>query len=209
MDIILEVRCVRQPPAPNVDIPEGVVARARRWSSPSVRTSVRRLESLAHHCCSSLRRHYTPNDFWQTRKTVELLASFHIEFYERLIMAKKKSVVQEFKRTEWKGFLEFHLTDAHLLAADEWEATDTDLLEWYCEMTVQGYKITGSHKSESGDSTATMMAGDLQGELSGWALSAKGRDGREALKLLMYKHNYALETDWAQLLGESRPVRRG
>jgi len=209
MDILLELCYVRQYSETLLLPPKGVVRRAKNWADSDIQASVRRLETIATHCMHSLKRHYTPMDFWTQPKASILSSQFHVEFYGRLIMPKKRTQVQDFKRTEWKGFLEFHLSDAHLLAADEWEASDTDLLEWYCEMTVQGYKITGSHKSEAGYSTATMMAGEVHGDLSGWALSAKGRDGREALKLLAYKHSYALETDWTQLLGVSKPISRG
>lgn len=125
------------------------------------------------------------------------------------MMAKKTSTIKDFERAEWKGFLEYRLSDAELAAASEWDLSDTDVIEAFINLTAKGYKLTVTYSAKSGASTATLMAGVEQGKASGWALSAKGEDARDAVKLLLYKHYHALEESWDAMLDVKRPVARG
>jgi hypothetical protein len=152
---------------------------------------------------------YHASDMFRNKDVLASYARFAIVYQGELLMAKNTSKTQDFKRDTWKGFLEYRLSDAELLAADEWELSDVNLVIGVMSLIENGYKFTASYKAETGVATCTLQASEALPKLSGWALSTKGANAREAIKLMLYKHFTALEEDWTPLLGADKPVQRG
>lgn len=156
-----------------------------------------------------LRTWFHATDFFSNAQNLASIARYAITLQEGILMAKKTTSTKDFVRTEWKGFLDYRLSDAELQAAEEWELSDTDLVEGVLSLTAKGYKLTASYSAKTGAATATLMAGVEQDKLNGWALSARGSDARDAIKLLFFKHWHSLEEDWSELLEVNKPVARG
>ena len=93
--------------------------------------------------------------------------------------------------------------------ADQAVITDEELLDGVITLSEAGYKFTLSYNPVSKAATATLQAGDAHPKLVGWALSARGTDGRDAVKMLLYKHHECLKGDWTGLLTAEKPVQRG
>lgn len=156
-----------------------------------------------------LRTWWHATNFFDNTQNLVSISRFAISLQEVIMAAKKTGANRDFQRGDWQGFLEYRLSDAELLAAAEWEVSDTDIVEAIVNLIAKGYNLKTSYSVKTGAATATLIAGQEQGKLSGWAVSAKGTDGRDALKLLFYKHYHALDEDWTPLLDVGRPVARG
>lgn len=124
-------------------------------------------------------------------------------------MSAKKKTTEFSRESSWKGFLEYRLSDLELMDADQAAITDEELLDGVVTLSDAGYKLTLSYNAVTKTATATLQAGETLPKLVGWALSARGVDGREAIKLLLYKHHECLKGDWTPLLSVERPVQRG
>lgn len=200
-------------------VPEHTPSPVRFLSTVYARARTFRGERYHRHCnimategariSTRLRTWWHAADFFSNAQNLASISRFAISLQEGIMATKKVTANKDFERAEWKGFLEYRLSDTELLTAEEWDVSDTDLVEGVVNLTAKGYKLTVTYSSKTGAATATLMAGNEQGKLSGWALSARGRDGRDALKLLFYKHWHALEEDWASLLDVGKPVARG
>lgn len=169
----------------------------------------RHLATIAALLSTRLRTWFNATDYFSNTTTLYQIADYQITLYERLMMTKRTPQVKSFERAEWKGFVEHRLNDAELQAADDWEVSDAQMWEMFTAVEQKGYKLTVSYSAQTGSSTATMIAGNEQGKLSGWALSARGANGLDALKLLFYKHFHSLDEKWDDLIGSSKPVQRG
>lgn len=182
---------------------------ARTWRGAGYHRACNAMASAAGEFSYRLSAWFNTNDYFSNPRTMQAVSRYLIAQEEIVKMAKKQTVPAFNRESTWKGFLEYRMTDLELLDADETVVTDEWLMEEYIKLIMAGDKLTGTYKASSKTATATMQAGETQGELAGWAISAAGRDPREALKLLFYKHYECLKQNWKQLLEADRPVRRG
>lgn len=189
--------------------PYGVHLLASRWSDRRTQGAVRRFATCATLLSARLARWYNASDFFTNRDNLEVFARASNIWKEELIMARNSKKTNDFQRDTWKGFVERRLTDQELFEATEWQFSDADMVECIVALTEVGYKFTASFNGATKAATATLHAGEPQGKSAGWALSAKGENARDALKLLMYKHYHILHEDWSELLGEKPFVQRG
>ena len=167
------------------------------------------METSARMFSSRLSTWYNQNDYFCNRATITSIAVFSIAKDMVTRMPAKKKPNEFVRESVWKGFLEYRLSDLELIDADEAVISDEELLDGVVTLTEGGYKFTASYNATSKTATATLQAGDALPKLVGWALSARGRDCREAIKLLLYKHHECLKGDWLPLLTVERPVQRG
>src|SRR5688572_9587596 len=209
MDLLLVldyVSAAEETPPPFVST---VYRLARTWRGERYHRHWNAMESAARVFSQRLSAWFNANDYFAKRTTFTNIARYSIEkdMVSRMPAQKK---TQTFNReSNWKGFLEYRLSDMELLDADEQVISDEELLESVVKLVESGYKLTASYSATTKSATATLQAGDALPKLSGWALSAKDKDARGALKLLLYKHFECLKEDWLPLLGSEKPVQRG
>lgn len=182
---------------------------AATWAGEGNIRCCREMETSARMFSARLRTWYNANDYFANRITLTNCAVFAIAKDRVTRMPVKKKTTEFNRESAWKGFLEYRLSDLELIDADEAVITDEELLDGVVTLSELGYKFTCSYNATSKTATATLQAGDALPKLTGWALSARGRDGREAIKLLLYKHHECLKGDWLPLLEVERPVQRG
>lgn len=186
-----------------------VYAMARRWRGERYHRNCNAMAGAAGQFSRRLSAWYNANDYFSNVTTMQLISRYLMSLEEIVNMPKKSAIPAFNRENNWKGFLEYRLSDLELIDADETVVSDEELLETYIGLVLDGYKITGTYKAATKTATATLQAGERQGDLAGWALSAAGSDPREALKLLFYKHFEALKGDWKPLLNADKPIRRG
>jgi len=183
--------------------------KARTFSDYRLHRACNHLATEGARICQRLRTWKHTTDYFSNATNLTTLSRFAVIYQEELLMAKKTTPTSDFKRAEWKGFLERPFTEQELFEADQWTLDDVGICEGVVSLTAEGYKLTVSYSAQTKACTATLMAGEQQARLSGWALSAKGADGRDALKLLCYKHYHLLGEDWLPLLDVGKRVIRG
>lgn len=182
---------------------------ARTWGGERYHRGCNAMATAALRFSQRLSTWYNANDYFDNRTTLDNIARYSIEMDTLTNMPPKKQTQNFSRETSWKGFLEYRLSDMELLDADEQVVTDEDLLESVVNLVNSGYKLTASYSATTKTATATLQAGDALEKYSGWALSARDKDARNALKLLLYKHFECLKGDWASLLAAEKPIQRG
>jgi len=182
---------------------------ARTWRGERYHRSCNAMASAAGRFSQRLSTWYNANDYFDNRTTFENIARYSIEKDMVTRMPAKRKTTEFNRESTWKGFLEYRLSDLELIDADETVVSDEEMLESVIRLLETGYKFTASYSATTKTATATLQAGDALPKLTGWALSAKGSNGRDALKLLLYKHFECLKEDWTPLLGSERPAIRG
>lgn len=203
LKIVQEARPIFPPPLPSL------VETAFRWKNLRYQSACRRCETQARLLVARLERHYLPTNFFDLRDILEIFARLTNTIEGEIVMATKSKKQPAFERAEWKGFLDVRLTDAQLEEADAWKCSPLQMLEGVHVLAMEGYKLTVSYSAQAGCSTATLMAGTQQGTASGYAVSARGENSADALKLLLFKHHFVLERDWTKLLTQPPAKKRG
>lgn len=123
-------------------------------------------------------------------------------------MAKKQATSTVFDRPEWKGFLERTMTEQELLDADNLKLRPVDLWEHVDLAIASGFDFSFSYQAKTKTCTVTMKDQRPNSLTAGYALSAKGADAMDAVKLMLYKHEALLASDWNVLLQlPKRPTR--
>lgn len=209
MDLLIVSRYVPPDPPPEVHFLPSVYKLARTWRGERYHRNCNEMATSARAFSLRLSTWYNANDFFSNRITLTHLAVFSIAKDYIIPMPTKRKVNDFARESTWKGFLEYRLSDLELMDADQAVITDEELLDGVVTLSESGYKFTLSYNATTKAATATLQAGDLLPKLTGWALSAKGRDGREAVKLLLYKHHECLKGDWLPLLTTEKPIQRG
>jgi len=209
VDLLIVPRYVAPPTPAKPHFLPSVYTMARTWRGARYHRYCNEMETAARRFNLRLSTWYNANDYFSNRTTLELSATFSIAKDLVTRMPSKRKTNEFTRESAWKGFVEYRLSDLELMDADQAVITDEELLDGVVTLSEQGYKFTCSYNSVTKTATATLQAGEALPKLVGWALSARGRDGREAIKLLLYKHHECLKGDWLPLLAVERPVQRG
>lgn len=209
MEIVLVLVNAPQTPKEEVRYLSTIYRKVRTFADTRYHWDCNTMANEGARISKRLRTWFHNTDFFSNRPNMDSIARYSFALQEGILMAKKTTPQNTYERAEWKGFLEYQMSDAELEAGTAWELGDADLLEGIVSLTGRGYKLTASYNAKSGAATATLMAGQEQGRLSGYALSAKGTDARDAMKLLFYKHWHILDEDWSGLLEVGKRVTRG
>ena len=209
VDLYIIPRYVSETPTTSPVWLPSVYTMARTWGGTKNIRLCREMETSARMFSTRLSTWYNPNDYFSNRTTITSIAVFSIAKDVVTRMPTKRKTNEFVRESVWKGFLEYRLSDLELIDADEAVISDEELLDGVVTLSDAGYKLTLSYNAQNKTATATLQAGEVMPKLVGWALSAKGRDGREAIKLLLYKHHECLKGDWLPLLTTTKPVQRG
>jgi len=143
--------------------------------------------------------------------TSKFMSKFSLFRQERATMASRKKVdpiVQEDK-AEWKGFLDYRLSDAELEELDSWKPRPTDVFAEVDAAITTGFRFTLTYNLKTKLASCTIICDDASKRYGGYALSSSDEDGAGALKMAIFKH-VKLGRVWDELVGKDVPRgRRG
>lgn len=115
------------------------------------------------------------------------------------VMAKKAAgalPVAKSKDAEFKGFVNYVLSDADKTAFKDWDMDDHDLWQVLAACLQSGYKISATYNSQNDTYSATFMCRDVSLANAGLVLSSFAPDPYNAVKSLVFKHTVILDENW-------------
>jgi len=118
---------------------------------------------------------------------------------------KKTQPIKDSDKAEWKGFLDYRLTDEQLSALDEWKPKPAEVWAEVDAAIAAGFRFTLSYNVKTHLASCTMICDDSDQKYGGYALSSSDEDGALALKMAIFKHT-GLERDWTALMDKA-PAR--
>jgi len=122
---------------------------------------------------------------------------------------KKKDAISDSSKAEWKGFLDFRLTEDELLELDNWKPKPVELWSEIDEMIKAGYRLTVTYNAKTHLASCTMIDDSNTRPTGGFAISSADTDGASALKMAVFKH-LKLDRTWVSMLDKPQPLgRRG
>jgi len=142
-------------------------------------------------------------DYFLTRRHSSRLFLFRQEI-AAMANRKPKDAIRDTSKAEWKGFLDFRLTDELLAELDNWKPTPKQIWEVMDKLIASGYRATLSYNPRTHLASCTLIDDDPTRKTGGYALSSADEDGALALKMATFKH-LKLGEDWSSLLGHDAP----
>lgn len=124
-------------------------------------------------------------------------------------MATNKKPIPQTTKAEWRGFLERPLSESELEACDGWKPKATDIWEHLTGIVASGIDVSLSYSASLKATTCTFKDQRTDSKTAGYALSARGDDALDSIRLMIYKHNAALQGDWTPLLSAPPKPKRG
>lgn len=124
-------------------------------------------------------------------------------------MTKRKEVIRDDQKAEWKGFVDRRLTDDELAALDEWKPKPSEIWAEVDQLTQDGYRLTLTYNKRTKLSSCTIIDDNPTRKSGGYALSNADGDGALALKMAVFKHVHLLDRTWENLLSAPPRARRG
>jgi hypothetical protein len=122
---------------------------------------------------------------------------------------RKRDPIQDNSKAEWKGFLDFRLTDDELNELDQWKPKPSELWIEIDGMIQSGIRCTLTYNAKTHLASCTLIDDSNTRPSGGFALSSADTDGALALKMAVFKH-MKLDRTWASLLDKPMPLgRRG
>jgi hypothetical protein len=182
--------------------------RCKRVQDMQTRRAAFAFQRAAEVVAARVRTWYNPTNLFENATAARQLQAAR-EYLLEMTMARKPDPKPAPTERQWKGFLERRLSGEELEALDQWEATDTDLVEGLVGLLESGYELKLSYNPTTKAACCTLIDRDGTRKTAGWALSTFDTNGPAALKASLYKHLVALEGDWLQLLGQAPTSRRG
>lgn len=147
-------------------------------------------------------------DLFQAAKFYPLVSKLRGEF----AMArgeKKRDPIPDTSKAEWKGFLDYRLSDDELAELDNWKPKPIELWLEVDEMIKAGYRLTLTYNSRTHLASCTLIDDSNMRPTGGFAISSADDDGALALKMAVFKH-LKLDRTWVSLLDKPQPKgRRG
>lgn len=158
---------------------------------------------------------------WRQRVNLFSAPNFSLTFTRfreaHAIMTKQSfNRAQPQPKAQFRGFLEYRLTDDQLAELDEWQPSAMDVFAYCDKLLTGGIKISLSYNERTKLATCSLM--DERKKLSdgepnpagGYMLSTSDTSCSLALKAGIYKHFMALEASWTALIDRpSQGGRRG
>lgn len=115
---------------------------------------------------------------------------------ERCYVAQKKLAPKADEKVEFKGFVNYVLSDEDKGLYSAWDVDDHDLFLLAAGACQQGYKMGVSFNPKNDTFVATFMCNDGNSANAGLLLSAFAPDWYNAVKLLVFKHEVVLVGAW-------------
>jgi hypothetical protein len=147
--------------------------------------------------------HLERSDRWEQAKTVEMwLRELEQAQRSAYIMAGAK-VTPKREEQEWKGFVNYVLSEEDKAAYSEWDVDDHDLWLLVAGHEQCGYKLSHTYNAKNDTFNANYVCNDEKSPNKGYCLSAFAPDWYNAVKILAFKHEVVLDGIWVGK--ESRP----
>ena len=144
-----------------------------------------------------LRDFPSPDDTNSLRATFVTSWVGQIERDVRAIFAAAKAKVEgKTPASEFKGFVNYVLTEDDKAGYNAWGLDDHDLWLLLTADIQAGYKFSCSYNKQNDTFSATYMCNDALSPNAGYCLSAFAPDWYNAVKSLIYKHNEVLGGLW-------------
>lgn len=115
---------------------------------------------------------------------------------ERIYKVANAKKAKESGKVEFKGFVNYTLTDEEKENFALWGVDDHDLFLLIAGDNQTGYKLTMTFNSQNDNFQASYMCLDPESPNAGYILSAFAPDWYTALKVLTFKHNVVLDCQW-------------
>jgi hypothetical protein len=119
----------------------------------------------------------------------------------------KRDPIKDDDKAEWKGFLDYRLTEEELVELDNWKPKPSEIWTEVDAAIASGYRFTLTYNAKTHLASCTMIDDSGARESGGYALSSGDEDGALALKMAIFKH-LRLERTWASVLGTPRGVKQ-
>ena len=97
---------------------------------------------------------------------------------------------------EWKGFINYVLSEADKAEYDKWEIHDHDLWLLVAGHEQCGYKLSCSFNGKNDTFNANYICNDTTSPNKGYCLSAFAPDWYHAIRVLAFKHEVILDGVW-------------
>lgn len=108
------------------------------------------------------------------------------------------------KSFEFKGFINYYLTDDEMRYVKTRNFTDEDFVGKVLALTSDGYKITLNFDAYNECFQATLTAVSTGNSNDGFAVSGRGSDAVKAFKQLLYIHFEVCEGDWTVIQNKAQ-----
>jgi len=163
---------------------------------------------LACELLSRAASYHGEGNLWEVQRFYARVSYLRGEF-AMAQQRKKRDPIPDSSKAEWKGFLDFRLTDDELNELDQWKPKPTELWSEIDEMITAGYRLTLTYNAKTHLASCTIIDDSNTRPSGGFALSSADTDGALALKMAVFKH-LKLERTWVSLLDKPQPLgRRG
>lgn len=147
-------------------------------------------------------------DLWQSSRFYGRVSYLRSEF-AMARGARKQDPIKDNDKAEWKGFLDYRLTDDELTELDNWKPKPNDIWQEVDAAIAAGYRFTLTYNAKTHLASCTMIDDSSTRGSGGYALSSSDEDGALALKMAIFKH-VRMERTWASLLGKPQiKAKRG
>jgi hypothetical protein len=121
-------------------------------------------------------------------------------------MAGKNGKRTDATRGDWKGFVEYRLTQEELTELDGWKCPPAATFELLSRLVFNGYRWTASYNPARKLACVVVTANDESLKWQGYGMSSFDTDCYEAAKMAVFKHFYILKEDWSLLLDQEKPT---
>lgn len=144
------------------------------------------------------------DNLFHSSRFVLLLSTFVWEYHK---MTKRQTRDSRVQRADWKGFLDYRLSETELAQLDEWAPPLGEVWEMVDKLLTDNYRVTLSYNKQFGVASCTILDDDPGRRTGGYGLASSDADGAMALKAALHKHFNVLGGTWDKLLDE--PLTKG
>lgn len=100
-------------------------------------------------------------------------------------------------KVEWKGYVNWELTKAHVRAFDEWVASNPDFDGLLQKAVRDGYDFKVRYDERNDAMSAQFYCQSANNPNAGWCLSMRSNDWWKAVQRLIFVHFIALQEAWS------------
>lgn len=115
--------------------------------------------------------------------------------------AQKRDPIKDTDKAEWKGFIDYRLSEDELAELDNWKPKPTEIWTEVDAAIASGFRFTLTYNAKTHLASCTMIDDNAARGSGGYALSSSDEDGALALKMAIFKH-VRLDRTWQTLLGK-------
>ena len=169
----------------------------------SVREAVSRFTRLCDHLTIEKGITVEREAKWEQARTVDYWLNDLLYRLEWSYIVATGKTPAKHEQQEWKGFVNYVLSDEDKTQYSTWNVDDHDLWLLVAGHQQCGYKLSVSFNAKNDTFSATYLCNDEQSANKGYCLSAFAPDWYNAVKILAFKHDVVLDGNWVGK--ESKP----